>query len=550
MVACSSRDPEAPTPPTTPTTPSPPAPDAPALEKVACRFVAPRSVEGKTYYCADLSVPENRRNPSTRQIKIHVAVIKGKEGGVPTIELVGGPGGGSDGIVGGLAARESALLSAYGPMLEQGDLVLFDQRGTGRSVPRLSCNMETRGDPIPACKAALEAQGIDLAAYDTVENADDVHDLKVALGVPKVDLHGISYGTRLGVEIVKRHPDDVRAVILDAVMPSDVPVLGMFEVTLDTILTRIFAACEADAKCKTTYPDLEGTLTKLKAKLDATPFQVKDRFGSFAYDWQAFVGELVQRSYEEGTAGRVPFWIHGLLQKDQATFDADEKLARDEEEKRFEEEAKKQQAENPLAAEYGQLMENQTEEDFLASDMAYGMYMSVTCNDYAQHESIAAARSAQEKIRPELKAVSMLEEEFGSCSAWKVRPSEPHLRDAPTFAGPVLVIGGDLDPATPSSWAEHVAQSLPHDQFLRVPTGGHGLMDACGAGLKGAFFADPTRMLDGACATQRSIQFVYPNGTQHNARGTRYLRPVLRPGSTVLQKIKDRVLAASRVRVR
>ena len=99
-----------------------------------------------------------------------------------------------------------------------------------------------------------------------VENADDVHDLKVALGVDKIDLHGISYGTRLGLEIAKRHPNDVRATIIDGVMPPDVPVMGMFPVAMDTVLSRTFAACKADPKCNVTYPDLEGTMTKLKAK--------------------------------------------------------------------------------------------------------------------------------------------------------------------------------------------------------------------------------------------------------------------------------------------
>ena len=70
-----------------------------------------------------------------------------------------------------------------------------------------------------------------------------------------------------------------------------------------------------------------------------------------------------------------------------------------------------------------------------------------------------------------------------------------------TFAGPVLDIGGDLDPATPVEWAKHAASTLPLRQLIEVPTGGHGQMDACGAGLKGAFFADPSKPLDATCAT-------------------------------------------------
>jgi pimeloyl-ACP methyl ester carboxylesterase len=516
----------------------------PKLETTACRFVVPRSVEGKTFYCADLSVPENRRSPG-KEIKIHVAVIKGKPGGVPIIELVGGPGGSADGMVGGVAAGLPDLMKVYGKFLEQGDVVFFDQRGVGRSMPRLACDLENgRGkDPISACRQKLEAEGIDVAAYDTIENADDVHDLKLALGVPKVDLHGISYGTRLGIEILKRHADDVRSAIIDGVMPSDVPVLGYFEVSMNNVLSRVFDACVADTNCNKTYPNLETSLTNLKKKLETKPFEGNDPMhGKYPYDWFAFVDELIQRSYEEGTAARIPHWIHSLLKQNQAQWKAGQDKAAAEMEKKFQadEDAAKS---NPLVAELFDAQAKAGEEDIAAADMAYGMYLSVTCNDYAQHESIDAARKAQSTVRAALRNDELLAQEFDDCAKWATRPSDPTVRLTPSFAGPVLVIGGSLDPATPSQWAKHVSESLPQDQFVEVPTGGHGLMDACGAELKGGFFADPGRALDTTCATQRSIQFYYEGSTQHSAR--RAVFQAIRPFTTTRERISNRVLAAS-----
>lgn len=523
---------------------------ASALEATSCRFLIPKSAEGSKIVCYDLTVRESRRaGAADKTIKIHVARIKGKEGGVPTIELLGGPGGGGDGMIGPLVAGVKDLTDAYGPLLAKGDLVVFDQRGVGRSVPRLACAMDGP-DGTSTCKKDLEAKGIDLSAYDTVENADDVHDLKVGLGVEKIDLHGISYGTRLALEVLKRHPDDVRSAIIDGVMPPDVPVLGMFPVALDTILSRTFDACKADAKCNATYPDLDGQMTALKAKLDKTPFTAHDfQFGEdYPYDWSAFVEDLIGKSYTEGTAAHVPHWIHALLTQTQEEFTAAAKKADDEEAAKFAADDAAS-ATNPLLAEYLEVMRSASEADYAAMDMAQGMYLSVTCNDYAQHEDLAAAKAAQAKIRKVLQDDVALESEFEDCKIWPKRASEPTVQAPARYAGPVLVIGGDQDPATPVEWAKHAASTLSESAFIEVPTGGHGLMDACGAGLKGAFFGDPGKKLDATCATDRKLDFYYDApSTKFRAisRTSASAFVPSRPAATLGDRLAERVLAASK----
>jgi pimeloyl-ACP methyl ester carboxylesterase len=523
-----------------------PPQEAPALTntlaKVPCRFFVPKSVEGQSFYCADVSVPEDRRNPASPKIKIHVGVIKGKPNGVPTIELIGGPGGGSEPLIGGVAAGGKKMLEVYGRFLAQGDLVFFDQRGTGRSEPRLACGF----DESPAkCKDKLVAKGINLAAYDTVENADDVHEIKVALGVPKVDLHGISYGTRLGIEILKRHPDDVRAAIIDGVMPSDVSVGGGFEVAMDGILTTVFKACAANATCNTKYPDLDGALGRLKTKLNTTPFKGEgEESGGFEYNFDAFMSEIVQRSYEDGAAAKFPHLIHSLLSQTEAEWNAAQKADAEALEELIAAEDALDEG-NPLMKELREIEMDASEAEWEATELAQGMYLSVTCNDYTQHESFETALAAMGTIRPELRSEGLLREEFDSCKTWPVRVSDPNLKKAPTFGGPVLVIGGRLDPATPAIWAERVAATLPAHQLVVVPTGGHGLMDACGATLKDSFFANPTAPLDASCATNRKLEFYYPP-TQHMLRPIGTAHVVLPPAKTASQIIAQRVNAAAR----
>lgn len=525
-----------------------------ALEQTSCRYLIPKSAEGTKVTCFDLTVRENRRaGASDKTIKIHLARIKGNPPngtpGIPTIELIGGPGGGGDDLVGGIVAGVKDLTDAYGPLLAKGDLVVFDQRGVGRSLPRLGCSMDSE-NATKDCKEKLEGQGIDLTAYDTIENADDVHDMKVALGVDKIDLHGISYGTRLALEILKRHADDVHAAIIDGVMPPDVPVMGMFPVAMDTILSRTFDACKADTKCNTTYPDLEGQMTQLKAKLEKTPFKAHDfeYDEDYDYDWSAFVEDLIGKSYSEGTAARVPFWVHSLLTQTQDEFTAAAKKADDDEMAHFAEEDKAA-ATNPLLGEYINVMKHASDADYEAMDMAQGMYLSVTCNDYAQHEKIADAKVAQSKIRAVLQDEVGLEGEFSDCDIWPKRASEPTIQDPARFTGPVLVIGGDEDPATPVEWAKHAATTLSKSTFIEVPTGGHGQMDTCGAGLKGAFFTDPSAKLDATCATNRKIEFYYDAPATKFHSGTRIAANTLvptRPSATLHEAIAQRVLAASK----
>src|SRR5262249_52996388 len=119
-----------------------PAAGTPQLSPTACRYALPKSVEGSMFRCADLVVPEDRSKPGGRTVKLHVAIFKGKAAGAPTIDLAGGPGEPSETAAMGLAAGAKEIQDSFGKFLEHGDVVFLDQRGTGRSIPRLDCAAE------------------------------------------------------------------------------------------------------------------------------------------------------------------------------------------------------------------------------------------------------------------------------------------------------------------------------------------------------------------------------------------------------------------------
>jgi pimeloyl-ACP methyl ester carboxylesterase len=510
-IACSVApgDERSPSPPGGPQ-PGPEVPEpAERLASAPCRFNVPASAEGTAFKCYDLLVPENRGKRASRPIKVHVIVFKGKDGGTPTIELNGGPGGPSEDLAVGLAVGFDALSPEYGRFLEQGDLVLVDQRGTGRSQPRITCtDRELDRGPIAggqACADRFAKEGVDLAGYVTAENAEDIHDLVVALGNKPVNLHSISYGTRLALEVLRRHPSDVRAAIIDGVLPAQGKALSEGDLNIDDVVSRIFAACLADTKCNATYPDLEKALSDLKTKLDMQPFT----YQGFPYDFYAFAGELFQDLYGEGMAATVPMRIHRLLNGTQAQFEADMKALDDDWAKM---DAERDEAFNKTPLGREALKRMKADPDPGAGQMAEGMYLSVVCSDYAPYESLDEALANEARIRPVFRNEAFVREIFEACKPWPARAKTENVFAAVTSDRPVLGVGGLLDPATPARWRDLARQTLGKSQAITMKAGAHGAMDACGMQAKMAFLAAPEAKIDAACGEAQTIAFTYVTG--------------------------------------
>jgi pimeloyl-ACP methyl ester carboxylesterase len=174
-----------------------------------------------------LTVLEDRSKPDGRKIELAFARLKSTASnpGAPIVYLDGGPGGSGIGMY-----RVAEYKVIFDEMRAAGDVILLSQRGTGFSTPRLVCRdaspipndlflsaarmVEVLGPRAIRCASELRAKGIDLAAYNTEASADDLEDLRKALGVPKISLFGFSYGTHLALAAVRRHPESIDRVIL------------------------------------------------------------------------------------------------------------------------------------------------------------------------------------------------------------------------------------------------------------------------------------------------------------------------------------------------
>ena len=174
-----------------------------------------------------LLVPENRGNPESNLIELAFVRFKStsKNPGPPIVYLAGGPGGS------GIGAAAGPRFPLFMALREIGDVIAFDQRGTGYSKPNLGCyeRLAMPLDVVPSRAAAVaelrknargcieywrDIQRVDLTGYNTNESADDLEYLRKALGAKQISLWCISYGTHLALTTIRRHPQSIHRAIL------------------------------------------------------------------------------------------------------------------------------------------------------------------------------------------------------------------------------------------------------------------------------------------------------------------------------------------------
>lgn len=203
----------------------------------------------------------------------------------PIVFLSGGPG-----IPGVVMGRVPIYYQLFERLRQVADVILLDQRGEGMSSPNLndctggnafaldSFQTESKlehvfADSIRGCAQYWRGQGVDLTAYNTNESADDLEDLRVAVGAGKISLLGFSYGTELGLVMIRRHPDSVeRAVMQGTQAPENYPNLPS---TYDLQLRKVARLVALDPKAANLAPDLVALLKTCLDKLDRAPAQIE-----------------------------------------------------------------------------------------------------------------------------------------------------------------------------------------------------------------------------------------------------------------------------------
>ncbi|MCA9753167.1 MAG: alpha/beta fold hydrolase [Gemmatimonadetes bacterium] len=229
-----------------------------------------------------LTVPADRSDPDPGSVELAFLRLRttNPRPGPPIFFLAGGPG--AEGIANGVLWATHPRVR----LLEHSDVIALDQRGTGCSVPNLAepevpyelprDRPVRRDDELREFRAAIErardqweARGVDLADFDTVASADDVDDVRAALGIQRVVLFGASYGTHLGIAYLRRHGDRVERAVLSRVEgPDDTWKLPSVQ---QRVLARLTEMAARDPDIRSTLPNVEASVRGLLERLAREP---------------------------------------------------------------------------------------------------------------------------------------------------------------------------------------------------------------------------------------------------------------------------------------
>ncbi len=425
--------------------------------------------------CADFAVPEDPAVPDSEPLVLFVARVPSLSATPnpdPLVLVNGGPGGSSVDLY--LQGRQ-----AFGPTLRDRDLILLDQRGTGRSVAGLSCEtpdeleLETATpDQLRAAVAACIAEfRRDPALFTTSIAVRDIELLREALGIDRWNLYGVSYGSRVVQHYLRRYPDSVRTAILDGVVPAEL-VLGP-DIARDaqSALEALFARCAADPQCSERFGDVRVKFAELMQRFadDSIEVMIQDPASGAAqlFDLGQIHLQSVVRlmTYADTTAALLPLVIDEAHQGNYA----------------------------PLAAQADLLIES------VSDSIGFAMHNSVVCTEdvpffadagtranaardslapavaeTAANGAVAAGNADDAGTQPYLGA-TIVDGLVTICETWPTGLRDEDFSVPVEAANPVLLLSGENDPVTPPAYAERVAAGLSNSVHLVAPGKGHGI---------------------------------------------------------------------------
>jgi pimeloyl-ACP methyl ester carboxylesterase len=395
-----------------------------------------------------LRVPLRHEDANGDSIGIHFVrfASTSENPGPPIVYLAGGPGGS------GSYSASGDRWILFQTLREVSDVIALDQRGTYYSDPYTLCPgswdypLDQPTDLAVRTEAAREfldecyaywSDSLDIKAFNTWESAEDLDDLREALGAERLNLWGISYGTHLGLAYIRQHPDRVERAILAGVEGPDHSY--KLPANLDRVLLRVDSAMKADEKLSEVIPDFVGELRALLDELEREPLRVEVEDPETGTPTSVVIGADDLRRGIFGELGERPDIIE-------------------------------------LPARVIPAMRGQLEDvaPLIASDRRgnreLAMSLAMDCASGATAERLALI---------EEQATTALLGDAGNiglkadCASWPYEDLGDDFRSLVYADVPVLFISGTLDVRTPPSNAEEMREGLPNSHHLIIEGGSH-----------------------------------------------------------------------------
>lgn len=402
-------------------------------------------------FCAPFQVPENWDQPSGRKIDLKLALVRSAAALAErdlVVLLAGGPGQAATEVY----PRDAA---GFAPLLENRNVLLLDQRGTGGSHP-LKCKDEPNdsdaatGNEIDFAKVRKQTQTCldeilrmaDPAQYTTSAALRDLEAVRQALGAPQFDLVGVSYGTRVAQQYLHRYADAVRSVVLDSAVPNELALGSEFAIDLDAALKAGFAECARTPACANAFGDPYASLYRLRDMLALKAPTVAFRNPrsnveeSKPLDAATYASVVRMFAYSSETSSLLPLAIDRALHDDYA----------------------------PLLAQASLLT------DDLSDLSGNSMQLSVIC---AEDVDLLTDRPEDAQL---ILGDAFVKGWRAQCSIWPHGSRPPDFHAPIQSDKPVLILSGEFDPVTPPRYAEQIIRGMPNGRVLVAKGQGHSVM--------------------------------------------------------------------------
>ncbi len=428
-------------------------------EMESCVLDAPGGIHSAEALCGTLEVAENPADPDGRQLDLAWAVVpaRGRAASDPLFFLAGGPGQSARDM---LPLMKAVLREAS----RERDLVFLDQRGTGGSNA-LDCDFETMeafAEPddweelearVRECKADWDA---DVRFYTTTDAARDLEALREHIGAERINLLGGSYGTRLAQVYLRNHPDRVRSVILDGVVPTRLALGSEHAESLDNALERLFEACRDDGDCAERFPELSESFAELKSRYreESRSIVIDDpRTGEprdIEFDRDTLAGALRFLAYQPESQMMIPYLIDEAVNRDDPSRLASQML----------------------------MVTDQMDEM-----IAFGLNLTVGCSEDWGHWPDTDAGDT-------LLGNSMRDFYRQFCQWWPAGDAPADFHEPFDSEVPILLLSGELDPVTPPEYGAEAAEQFTESRHLVATGRGHIVVtNRCMAGIAAQFLA-------------------------------------------------------------
>jgi len=445
-----------------------------ALEFSPCALSSPGLPLTIPAQCTSVTVPEDHARPDGRRIELALAWVPStarKPEPDPVFMLAGGPG---------QSARDSyaAVSPAFREVLRRRHVMLLDQRGTGAGNP-LDCGVTEEAGLSEATDAAspeaaralaqrcLERLDADPRFYTTSDAVQDLETTRARLGAERIELVGISYGTRLALEYLRRNPVRVRAVVLDGVVPPELALGAEHARNLEHAIDVQLARCAEDEVCARQYGTPRQTLARLLDELRREPRMVRYRDPKTAEPREDLLtadlvtGVVRLYAYVPQLAAMLPMTIARAAAGDAELLMAQVRMI----------------------------------DDLVGEQISMGLQLSVSC---AEDAPLLDANASDADTLLGSGFVATIR---AACEVWP-RGRMPTDFHAPIASDrPALLLSGELDPVTPPRYGEQVLRGLPNGRHLVARGQGHNVMTAgCMPRLMAEFIESAdARTLDARC---------------------------------------------------